>query len=95
MKVESTAQARELPEKEPETFAQLTSNERQILQWRNEFLGQSDFMTIPFALLTILWGYGGLEIILEAEVCEKYMEIGVYSVIFVNEEYFYNHLVSL
>lgn len=27
MKVESTAQARELPEKEPETFAQLTSNE--------------------------------------------------------------------
>ena len=54
MKVESTAQARELPEKEPETFAQLTSNERQILQWRNEFLGQSDFMTIPFALLTIL-----------------------------------------
>lgn len=47
----------------------------------NESLGQSDFMTILFALLTILWGYGGLEIILEAEVCEKYMEIGVYSVI--------------
>lgn len=28
MKVESKAQARELPEKEPETFAQLTSNEK-------------------------------------------------------------------
>ena len=36
MKVESTAQARELPEKEPETFAQLTSNERQVLSKRKD-----------------------------------------------------------
>lgn len=58
----------------------------------SEFLGQSDFMTIPFALLTTVSAYGGLEIILEAEVCEKYMEIYCY---FVNEGYFYNLLISL
>lgn len=48
-------------------------------------------MTVPVALLRILGGWSVLETELEAEVCEEYMEIGVDSIIFVNEEYLYNH----
>lgn len=50
-------------------------------------------MIVFVVLLRILGGWSVLETELEVEVCEEYMEIGVDSIIFVNEEYFYNYCV--
>lgn len=76
--VEPKAQARELClRRSQKHLLSWQAIRRQILQWTKRTSRTARLHDhTPFALLRILRGWGRLEMVLEADVCEEYMELG-------------------